>query len=142
MPGTGSRNRGGRLSKEVAITEQRWFQRQSRKWKRDVAFVLCQARMLRLLVMHPRVPWYAKFVAGCTAAYIFSPIQFIPTFIPVIGQLDDLLVLFLGMKLIRRLTPKNVLAECEAQAKSSAVVQSLENEPSVLAGRPSNMPAA
>lgn len=75
-------------------------------------------------------------------AYLFSPIQFIPTFILVIGQLDDLLALFLGTKLIRKLTPKNVLAECEAHARSTVVVQRLEVEAPAMAGRPSGMPAA
>ena len=130
------------MSTEGLPTEQNWFHRQSGKWRRDVAFVLYQARMLRLLLMHPLVPRHAKVVAGCTAAYIFSPIQLIPTFIPVIGQLDDLLVLFLGMKLLRRLTPKKILDECEAQARSPVLVQRMENEPPVLAARPSDVSAA
>lgn len=128
------------MSKEVA--EERWFNKQKGKWKRDVAFVLYQARMLRLLLMHPRVPAHAKVVAGCTAAYIFSPIQLIPTFIPVIGQLDDLLVLFLGMKVLRRMTPKSIVEECEAQARSPVLVQHVEKELVVLAGRPGDLPAA
>lgn len=130
------------MSAEVLPSQQNWFHRQSGKWRRDVAFVLYQARMLRLLLMHPFVPRHAKVVAGCTAAYIFSPIQLIPTFIPVIGQLDDLLVLFLGMKLLRRLTPKKILDECEAQARSPVLVQRIEKEPAVLAARPSDVSAA
>jgi uncharacterized membrane protein YkvA (DUF1232 family) len=130
------------MSTKALATQQNWFHKQSGKWKRDVAFVLYQARMLKLLLMHPLVPRHAKVVAGCTAAYIFSPIQLIPTFIPVIGQLDDLLVLFLGMKLLRRLTPKKILDECEVQAKSPVLVQRMENEPPVLAGRASDVPAA
>jgi len=128
------------MPKEVA--EEHWLNKQKGKWKRDVAFVLYQARMLKLLLMHPLVPAHAKVVAGCTAAYIFSPIQLIPTFIPVIGQLDDLLVLFIGMKLLRKLTPQSILDECEAQAKSPVVVQQVENEPALLAGRPGDIPAA
>jgi uncharacterized membrane protein YkvA (DUF1232 family) len=68
------------------------------------------------------VPWPAKAAAGCSAAYIVSPIQLIPTFIPVIGQMDDLAVLFWGMKAIRKWTPPAVLAECEAKARSSTTV--------------------
>jgi uncharacterized membrane protein YkvA (DUF1232 family) len=49
--------------------------------------------------------------------YIFSPVQLIPTFIPVIGQLDDLAVLWLGMRYLRRFAPAHVLAQCEAQAE-------------------------
>jgi uncharacterized membrane protein YkvA (DUF1232 family) len=46
-----------------------------------------------LLLRHPAVPWHAKVVAACSVGYLLSPIQFIPTFIPVIGQLDDLAAL-------------------------------------------------
>lgn len=63
--------------------------------------------------------WYAKVVAACTAGYLFSPIQFIPNFIPVIGFLDDVLVLFLGAKLLQRITPPDVLAECRELAKAA-----------------------
>ena len=48
------------MSTEVLPTQQNWFHRQSGKWRRDVAFVLYQARMLRLLLMHPLVPRHAK----------------------------------------------------------------------------------
>lgn len=49
--------------------------------------------------------------------YLFSPIQLIPNFIPVIGQSDDLVVLIAGMKLLRILTPRPVVAECEYEAE-------------------------
>lgn len=97
-----------------------WFRRQSAKLKKDVAFVLHQARTLTLLVKHPQVPWHARVVAGCAVAYLISPIQLIPTFIPVIGQMDDLLVLFLGMKFLRKFTPAKILAECEAKARPAS----------------------
>jgi uncharacterized membrane protein YkvA (DUF1232 family) len=64
------------------------------------------------------MPLRCRLVAGCAVAYIFSPIQLIPTFIPVIGQLDDLFVLWLGSKLLRKLTPRALLEECEARAIS------------------------
>jgi uncharacterized membrane protein YkvA (DUF1232 family) len=51
-------------------------------------------------------------LAACTAGYLLSPVQLIPSFIPLIGFLDDFLILFLGAKLIRKLTPPDVLAEC------------------------------
>src|SRR5262249_29864119 len=80
--------------------EKRWLSTQSEKWKRDVACVLYQARILLHVLKNPVVPWYAKAVAGCAVAYVFSPVQLIPSFIPLIGQLDDLLVLFVGVKLL------------------------------------------
>jgi uncharacterized membrane protein YkvA (DUF1232 family) len=107
-----------------------WLQRQTAKWKKDVAFVLHQIRTLTLLLRHPQVPWYARVVAGCAVGYLVSPIQLIPTFIPVIGQLDDLLLLFLGMKILRKLTPDEILAECEA--KTRAVLVRVESEPAIL----------
>jgi uncharacterized membrane protein YkvA (DUF1232 family) len=88
------------------------------KGKEEIATVVRQGRILALLLKHSRAPWSSRVVAGCTVSYLLSPIQLIPTFVPVIGQLDDLFVLFIGMKLIRRLTPGEVLAECERRAGS------------------------
>lgn len=72
-----------------------------------------QFRILRRSFVHPQVPWHAKAVAGCAALYIISPIQLIPNFIPVIGQMDDVLVVTLGIKYLRRHVPQAVLDECE-----------------------------
>ena len=66
---------------------------------------------------HPRVSWLARSVAACVAAYLLSPVQLIPSYLPVIGFLDDFLVLFVGVKLLRRIVPKNVLAECRQRAE-------------------------
>lgn len=96
-----------------------WLRQQQEKWKRDAASLAFQVRTLTRLLKHPLVPWPAKLVAGFAVGYIVSPIQLIPTFIPIIGQLDDLLVLFLGMKLVYRLTPAKLIAECQAQLRSS-----------------------
>jgi uncharacterized membrane protein YkvA (DUF1232 family) len=62
------------------------------------------------------VPWHAKAVAGCALLYVVSPIQIIPNFIPVIGQMDDLLVVTLGIKYLRRYVPQSVLDECESNS--------------------------
>jgi len=111
-----------------AAREGNWLHRRQAKCKRQVAFVVGQVWTLTLLLRHPLVPWPAKAVAGCTAAYLLSPIQLIPTFIPIIGQLDDLLVLYLGMKLVRKMTPGRILAECDAQAQSPVFSPQMENE--------------
>lgn len=92
----------------------------SAKWNERLRFIMLQVRIMLFVVKDPAVPWLAKLVALCSVGYIFSPIQLIPTFIPVIGQLDDLAVLLVGMKLLRRLTPAAVLADCEARAQSKA----------------------
>jgi len=81
--------------------------------------VLCRAEILLLVLKHRFVPWPAKAVAVCALAYLFSPIQLIPTIIPVIGQLDDLFVLSVGLMLVRKMIPAGVLAECEAKAQSA-----------------------
>ena len=58
------------------------------------------------LFKHPQTPRSAKLVAIATLAYVLSPIDLIPDFIPVLGQLDDLLIVPLGIALVTRLTPK------------------------------------
>ena len=75
-----------------------------------------EAEVLYFAFKHPRVRWYVRLVAIGTVSYLLSPIQLIPSFIPVIGLLDDVLVLFLGVKLVRRLIPPDVLAECRELA--------------------------
>ena len=64
----------------------------------------------------PRVPWPAKAVAAITVAYALSPIDLIPDFIPVIGYLDDLVIVPLGIALAIRLVPPAILAEHRAEA--------------------------
>ena len=73
------------------------------------------------MLKHPRTRWYSRLVAACTAAYLFSPVQLIPSFIPVIGFLDDFLVLFLGAKLLQRITPADVFAECRELAAAAEI---------------------
>ena len=63
-----------------------------------------------------RTPWYARLLAGLVAAYAFSPIDLVPDFIPVLGYLDDLLLIPLGVGLAVRLIPAGVMADCRQQA--------------------------
>ncbi|WP_018900251.1 YkvA family protein [Rhizobium sp. 2MFCol3.1] len=77
--------------------------------KRDIVALWLAAR-------DRRVPWYAKAVAGGVAAYALSPIDLIPDFIPVLGYLDDLLIVPLGITLAVRLVPSDVMAELRADA--------------------------
>ncbi|MHC2333039.1 YkvA family protein [Bradyrhizobium sp. USDA 4454] len=69
----------------------------------------------------PRVPWYAKALAIAIAAYALSPIDLIPDFIPVLGYLDDLILLPLGIWLALALIPEEVMADCRTRA--AAVLQ-------------------
>jgi uncharacterized membrane protein YkvA (DUF1232 family) len=89
----------------------------SMSWKQQAQRAHREAQVFYIAFKHPCVPWYAKLVAACSAGYLFSPIQLIPNFIPVIGFLDDFLVLFLGVKLIQRIIPPEVLTECRELAK-------------------------
>jgi uncharacterized membrane protein YkvA (DUF1232 family) len=89
-------------------------------WNQHIRNIRKEAYVFYLVFKHPRTRWYAKFVAACSAGYLFSPIQLIPSFIPVIGFMDDVLVLFLGAKLLYRITPADVLAECRARAEDVA----------------------
>lgn len=70
-----------------------------------------QTRVVYLAYRDPRTPWYAKAVATSVVAYALSPIDLIPDFIPVIGYLDDLLLVPAGLALAMRLIPDEVLEE-------------------------------
>jgi uncharacterized membrane protein YkvA (DUF1232 family) len=74
------------------------------------------AHALYLSARGPRVPWYAKWLAIVVAAYAASPIDLIPDFVPVIGYLDDLIILPLGMALVIKLVPPDIMAEQRALA--------------------------
>jgi uncharacterized membrane protein YkvA (DUF1232 family) len=72
---------------------------------------------LYLACRDPRVPWYAKALAAALVAYALSPIDLIPDFVPALGYLDELIVIPLGVLLVRRLVPDDVLADCRARAE-------------------------
>lgn len=84
-----------------------------RKWartlKRDTVTLYLAAR-------DPRTPWYAKGVAACVVAYALSPIDLIPDFIPVIGYLDDILLIPIGLWIAIRLMPNDVIEDCRSRA--------------------------
>lgn len=77
------------------------------RWFRRLNAVRLGVTLLALwkLVRHPATPWPAKAVALATLAYAVSPIDLIPDFVPVLGQLDDLIIVPLGAALVVRLTP-------------------------------------
>ena len=83
----------------------------ARAIKRDVLALYLAAR-------DPRVPWYAKALALVVAGYALSPIDLIPDFIPVLGYLDDLLLVPLGIVLVVRLIPADLIAEFRAAAET------------------------
>jgi uncharacterized membrane protein YkvA (DUF1232 family) len=101
----GPLTRARRWCEERTMTPPRttWRDR-VRALKRDVVAIA-------LAVRDPRVPWYAKAVGVCVVAYALSPIDLIPDFIPVLGLVDDLVLVPLGVLLVVRLIPPDILAE-------------------------------
>ena len=81
----------------------------ARALRRDIVALYFAAR-------DPRVPWHAKAVAAAVAAYALSPLDLIPDFIPILGQLDELVILPLGIMLAVRLVPPEIMAEHRAAA--------------------------
>jgi uncharacterized membrane protein YkvA (DUF1232 family) len=72
---------------------------------------------LFLAARDSRTPWYAKAMAGLVAAYALSPIDLIPDFIPVVGYLDDLVIVPLGIWIVVRLIPDDLMHEFRAEAE-------------------------
>ena len=85
----------------------------ARALKRNIAVLALAAR-------DPAVPLAAKLLAGAVAAYALSPIDLIPDFIPVLGLLDDLLLLPAGIWLVLRMIPPEVLADLRMRAEAQA----------------------
>ena len=91
-----------------------------KKWARDVKR---DVLALYLAARDPRVPWYAKVLAGLVAAYALSPIDIIPDFIPVLGYLDDLILLPMGIAAVVALIPKEVMADLRRQAEERVLTR-------------------
>lgn len=97
------------------------------RWKQGARAIRRDTYALYLACRDPRVPWYAKLLAGAILTYALSPIDLIPDFIPVVGYLDDLLIIPAGLILVRRLIPAAILAEhreAAAQAFDARAPQS------------------
>lgn len=74
------------------------------------------ALALYLAARHPRTPWLAKLIIAGVVAYALSPVDLIPDFIPVLGYLDDLILLPLGISLAIKMLPSELLHECRERA--------------------------
>jgi uncharacterized membrane protein YkvA (DUF1232 family) len=88
-------------------------------WKSLAGTIKRDAHALYLASRDPRVPWYAKAIGIAVAAYAASPIDLIPDFIPVIGYLDDLIIVPLGIALVIKLIPPEIMAEHRALAMAA-----------------------
>ena len=91
---------------------QTWWRTKTHNLKREVF-------ALYLACRDPRVPWYAKALAAAVVAYAFSPIDLIPDFIPVVGYLDELVLVPLGVLAVRAMIPAAVLAECRERGETA-----------------------
>ena len=85
-------------------------------WKQRARALQREVHAVYLAMRDPRTPWYARLLAGAVVAYAFSPIDLIPDPIPVLGYLDDLLLVPLGIVLVLRLIPAEVMQECRQRA--------------------------
>src|SRR5215475_2455508 len=80
-------------------------------WKQWARTIKRDAHALYLAARDPRVPWYAKALAIGVATYALSPIDLIPDFIPVLGYVDDLIIVPAGIALVIRLIPPDIMAQ-------------------------------
>ncbi len=89
-----------------------WF----KNWQEKAEALETRVYALYLAYRHPRTPWYAKALALAVVAYALSPIDLIPDFIPLLGYLDDLLIVPAGVLLVIKLVPPQVMDECQRRA--------------------------
>jgi len=88
-------------------------------WKNRARQLRVETYALYLAYRDPSVPWYAKVCVACVVGYALSPIDLIPDFIPVLGYLDDLVIVPLGITLALKMIPVPVMERCRARAKAS-----------------------
>ncbi len=86
-------------------------------WQQRARQLKTETYALYLAYKDPGVPWYAKIFVACVVGYAFSPIDLIPDFIPVLGYLDDLVIIPLGVALALRMVPPPVMAASRARAQ-------------------------
>ena len=92
-----------------------------KSWKEKVKQLKTDTYTLYLAYKDPRVPWYAKILIAAVIGYALSPIDLIPDFIPVLGYLDDLIIIPAGIFLSLKMIPKEVLEECRKKAISEPI---------------------
>lgn len=86
-------------------------------WKQRAKQLKIETYALYLAYKDPRTPWYAKIFAACVVGYAFSPIDLIPDPIPILGYLDDLILIPVGVVLALKMIPSPVLVECREKAQ-------------------------
>ena len=86
-------------------------------WKQRAKRLKVEVYAIYLAYRDPRVPLHARIFAACVVGYAFSPIDLIPDFIPILGYLDDLVLIPLGIWFALKMIPTEVMAECRARAQ-------------------------
>jgi uncharacterized membrane protein YkvA (DUF1232 family) len=90
-------------------------------WKEKAKQLKTEIYALYLACRDPRVPWYAKALMGLIIGYAISPIDLIPDFIPVLGLIDDLIIVPAGISIVIKMIPKDVMEECRQRAKAEPI---------------------
>jgi uncharacterized membrane protein YkvA (DUF1232 family) len=90
-------------------------------WKQKARELELQTYSLYFAYRDPRVPWYAKVSIALIVAFAFSPIDLIPDFIPIFGYLDDLVIVPLGVFLVLKMVPAQVMADSREKAKEHRI---------------------
>jgi uncharacterized membrane protein YkvA (DUF1232 family) len=88
------------------------------RWKSWARRLKLETYTIYLAYRDPRTPWHARLFAACVVGYAFSPIDLIPDVIPVLGYLDDLVLVPLGVSIAMKMIPPPVLAECREEART------------------------
>jgi len=88
-------------------------------WKQKAGELKILIYALFLAYRDPRTPWYAKAFTALVVGYAFSPIDLIPDFVPVLGYLDDLILLPIGVIIALRLIPAEIMMECKERAQEN-----------------------
>ena len=86
-------------------------------WKQRARQLKTEVYAVYVAYRDPRVPWYARVFAACVVGYAFSPIDLIPDPIPILGYLDDLILVPLGIRLALSMIPAQVMAESREKAR-------------------------
>jgi len=113
------KNPNGRKTTKPSLTES---------WKLRAQQLKSELYALYLAYKDPRLPWYARVIAALVIGYAFSPIDLIPDPIPILGYLDDIILVPLGIWLAIKLIPTDVMNESRIQAKKELAISKPVNQ--------------
>jgi uncharacterized membrane protein YkvA (DUF1232 family) len=101
----------------MEIDGQNRLKRMRRTLNARARNLLIEFHVILRALGYPGVPWFPKLICGCAVLYVVSPIQLIPNFIPILGQLDDVLVVGLATRVLKKYAPQIVLDEYQNGSK-------------------------